>query len=328
MSAPAAAAAAPPRAATAGDYLALMKPRVMSLVVFTGFAGMLAAPGGLEPVLAFAALLALAGGAGAAGALNMWYDADIDARMRRTRMRPVPAGRVAREEALFLGLVMSGVSVALMSLAGGLLAAGLLAFTIFFYAVIYTMGLKRRTPENIVIGGLAGALPPMVAWAAAAGALTLDPLLLTAIIFVWTPPHFWSLALYQRGDYAAAGVPMLPVTHGARETRRRILLYTLLLVPTAFAPVLTGLGGLAYAAVALVGGAAFLALAVRLAFSRAGEALEPGGEALYTVSEGDRAARNLFAFSILYLAALFAALIGEHGFGLSFALRLPAPFPA
>jgi protoheme IX farnesyltransferase len=302
------------RAASAGDYLALMKPRVMSLVVFTGLAGWLAAPGGSDPVLAAVALLAIAAGAGGAGALNMWYDADIDAQMARTRARPVPAGRVHPSEALAMGMVMSILSVLLMALVSGILAAGLLAFSIFFYAVIYTMGLKRRTPENIVIGGLAGALPPAIAWAAKTGALGLDPMLLVAIIFFWTPPHFWALALYQKGDYAAAGVPMLPVTHGARETRRRILLYSLALIPVCLAPALTGLGGAIYTAVAGTGGALFILLAWRIARSQAGE--RGGGGDLYAVARGDKAARDLFAFSILYLTLLFAALIVERGFGL------------
>jgi protoheme IX farnesyltransferase len=303
------------RPATAGDYVALMKPRVMSLVVFTALAGWLAAPGDVSPVLAFACIFAIAAGAGAAGALNMWYDADIDALMRRTRVRPVPSGRVAAPEALATGIVVSVLSVVLMALAGGALAAGLLAFTIAFYAVVYTMWLKRRTPQNIVIGGLAGALPPAVAWAAKTGALGLDPLLLVLIIFMWTPPHFWALALYQRGDYAAAGVPMLPVTHGAKATRRQILAYALLLAPLGLAPVLTGLGGWLYAVVAGLGGAGFVLLAVRVARSRAGEGASVAGE-IYRGGADDRAARNLFVFSILYLFLLFGALIAEHGLGL------------
>jgi protoheme IX farnesyltransferase len=306
----------PTKPATAGDYLALMKPRVMSLVVFTALSGWVAAPGAGDPVLGAASILAIAAGAGAAGALNMWYDADIDARMKRTRNRPVPSGRVPANEAKTLGLVVSGLSVALMALSGGALAAGLLAFTIFFYAVVYTMWLKRTTPQNIVIGGLAGALPPAVAWAAQAGALGLDPLILVAIIFLWTPPHFWSLCLYQRGDYEAAGVPMMPITHGAKATRQQILIYSLLLAPVAFAPVLTGLGGLVYALVAGLGGGLFVLLAARVAASRAGDGVASGGDGdLYQVKAGDKAARNLFAFSILYLFLLFAALIAEHGLG-------------
>lgn len=321
--------ATPSGLASSGDYLALMKPRVMSLVVFTALVGYVTAPGAGDWVLGAAAIFALACGAGAAGALNMWYDADIDASMRRTRGRPVPAGKIPREEALTLGLVISALSVLVMTLAGGVLAAALLAFTIFFYAVVYTMWLKRRTPQNIVIGGLAGALPPAIAWAAKlqvgppellAAALNplptlvaaVDPLVLVAIIFLWTPPHFWALSLYLRGDYAAAGVPMLPVTHGAAHTRAAILGYSLVLTPMALVPVLTGLGGIAYAAVAGVGGLVFLGLALRLATSRAGEAGAIGDQDLYAVKQGDRSARDLFGFSILYLFGLFATLLGER----------------
>ncbi|HWA21348.1 MAG TPA: heme o synthase [Caulobacterales bacterium] len=302
------------RAATAGDYFALMKPRVMSLVIFTGLAGMLCAPSRVDGVIGFAILLAIAAGAGGSGALNMWYDSDIDAKMKRTASRPVAAGRIPREEALALGLTMSILSVLLMVLAAGLVAAALLAFTIWFYAVFYTMVLKRSTPENIVIGGLAGALPPAIAWAAVTGSLSIQPLLLVLIIFLWTPPHFWALALYQRADYAAAGVPMLPVTHGLRETRRRILAYSVALAPAALAPAFFGLGGILYVVIAAAGAIAFIALAFRVWRSRAGE--EGGSGALYSVGRGDRTARDLFAFSILYLAALFAALIAEHGLGL------------
>ena len=303
-----------PRSAVAADYVALMKPRVMSLVVFTGLAGLIAAPGAIDPILGFAALLAIAAGAGGAGALNMWDDADIDAKMARTRARPVPSGRVPASEALALGLTMAILAVLLMTLAGGVLAAGLLAFSIWFYVGVYTMALKRRTPENIVIGGLAGALPPAIAWAAKTGALGVDPLILVAMIFFWTPPHFWALALYQRGDYAAAGVPMLPVTNGPAETRKRILIYSLILAPLCLAPVFTGLGGALYGAIAALGGIAFVALALRIARSQAGE--EKHGGDLYAVARGDKAARDLFAFSILFLALLFGALIVEHGAGL------------
>ena len=291
------------RPATAADYIALLKPRVMSLVVFTGLVGYVAAPGHGDLVLGFAAILAIAVAAGASGALNMWFDADIDAIMTRTRTRPIPSGRIAREEALMLGLTLSALSVVTMQLAAGPLAAGLLAFTIFFYAVVYTMWLKRSTPQNIVIGGLAGALPPAIAWAAKTGSLSLDAGLLVAIIFVWTPPHFWALSLLQKDDYAAAGVPMLPVTHGARETRFQIFAYSLLLAPLACAPLLTGLGGFAYALASIVGGACFIAFAARVLVSRAGE-----GDAAQ-----DRPARALFGFSILYLFALFAALLLERG---------------
>jgi len=292
------------RTASASDYIALLKPRVMSLVVFTGLVGYMAAPGHGDFVLGFAAILSIAVAAGASGALNMWFDSDIDAVMSRTRSRPIPAGRVPREEALMLGLILSGLSVVTMQLAANTLAAALLAFTIFFYAVVYTMWLKRSTPQNIVIGGLAGALPPAIAWAAKAGSLSIDPILMVAIIFFWTPPHFWALSLLQKNDYAAARVPMLPVTHGAKATRFQIFAYSLLLAPLAVTPVLTGLGGMIYGAIAALGGAFFIFLATRVLMSRAGEGIQ--GE--------DKRARDLFGFSILYLFALFAALLAERGF--------------
>jgi protoheme IX farnesyltransferase len=233
----------------------------------------------------------------------MWFDADIDAVMTRTRVRPIPAGRVERDEALMLGLTLSALAVVTMQLAAGPLAAGLLAFTIFFYAVVYTMWLKRSTPQNIVIGGLAGALPPAIAWAAKTGSLTFDALLLVAIIFFWTPPHFWALSLLQKDDYAAAKVPMLPVVRGAKTTRRHIFAYSLLLAPLGLAPVLTGLGGALYGVLAGVGGAVFVLLAFRVLRSRAGE-----GE--------NKPAMQLFAYSILYLFGLFAALLAERGLSL------------
>ena len=292
------------RTASASDYLALLKPRVMSLVVFTGLVGYIAAPGQGDFVLGFAAILSIAVAAGASGALNMWFDSDIDAVMSRTRMRPIPAGRVPREEALMLGLTLSMLSVVTMLLAANVLAAALLAFTIFFYAVVYTMWLKRSTPQNIVIGGLAGALPPAIAWAAKAGSLSIDPLLMVAIIFFWTPPHFWALSLLQKDDYAAAKVPMLPVTHGAKATRIQIFGYSLLLAPLAVAPVFTGLGGMIYGSIAVFGGAFFVFLAGRVLMSRAGEG----------VPAEDKRARDLFGFSILYLFALFAAILAERGF--------------
>jgi protoheme IX farnesyltransferase len=309
------------------DYLALLKPRVMSLVVFTAGVGFACAPGEQNAMLAFASILAIAMGAGGAGALNMWWDADIDGLMKRTRMRPVPAGLVGKDEALAMGLVMSFVSVALLFLAGGALAAALLAFTIFFYAVVYSMWLKRSTPQNIVIGGLAGALPPLVAWAAAAGTVDANAWLLVAIIFFWTPPHSWALALYKAGDYAAAGVPMMPVAKGAAATRRQMLIYTLVLVPLAFAPVLTGLGGAVYAWVSGLSGLVFLLLTVRVARSRAGDADgREDGRALYADKAADnRPARDLFAFSLLYLTLLFAALLMEHGLGLHQATGLAIP---
>ena len=312
--------AAPERtqAARWQDYFQLMKPRVMSLVVFTGLTGLLAARAPIHPFLGAVAVLCIAVGAGASGALNMWYDADIDRQMRRTRGRPVPAGKVKGEEAASLGVVLSLLSVMFLGMAVNWLAAGLLAFTIVFYAVVYTMWLKRWTAQNIVIGGLAGALPPAIGWAAATGSAPLNAWLMVAIIFFWTPPHFWALSLYVTTDYAKAGVPMLPVVKGARETRKQILLYSLVLVPLCLTPVLTGLGGPFYLAVAALGGAVFLVLAWRVFASKAGDAADPRAEdrALYEVTEDDKAAgakaaRNLFAFSILYLFALFAALLGE-----------------
>jgi len=254
------------------DYVLLMKPRVMSLVVFTAFTGLVCAGAPMNPILAAVAILCIAVGAGASAALNMWYDADIDAAMRRTRNRPVPAGRVQSADALGLGVILSLFSVMLMGVALNWLAAGLLAFTIVFYAVVYTIWLKRRTAQNIVIGGLAGALPPLVGWAAATGTAPLNAWLLVAIIFFWTPPHFWALSLYTTEDYAKAGVPMMPVVKGAASTRRQILGYSLLLAPLCLAPAFTGLGGPAYLAVAALGGVVFLVLAALLARSRAGDA--------------------------------------------------------
>jgi protoheme IX farnesyltransferase len=300
------------------DYVALLKPRVMSLVVFTGLTGLVCARAPMNPILAGVAILCIAVGAGAAGALNMWYDADIDARMRRTRGRPVPSGRVQGADALGLGITLSILSVGMMILAVNLLAALLLAFTIAFYAVVYTMWLKRATAQNIVIGGLAGALPPVIGWAAASGSVPLNAWLLCAIIFLWTPPHFWALSLYTAEDYAKVGVPMMPVVKGAASTRRQILIYSLILVPVAIAPVFTGLGGALYLAVSALGGAAFIGLAARLAASRAGDtAGERRDDGLYEVKAGARHARNLFAFSILYLFALFAALLAERLIGLA-----------
>ena len=248
---PGAVAYAEPSMAGAGDYLALMKPRVMSLVVFTALVGLVVAPGHLHPVLAFFALVCIAVGAGAAGALNMWYDADIDAVMTRTADRPVPAGRVQPGEALAFGLVLAGFSVVFLGLMINWLAAGLLAFTIFFYAVVYTMWLKRWTPQNIVIGGAAGAFPPMIGWAAATGGIGLESILLFLIIFFWTPPHFWALSLYRADEYCRAGMPMLPVVAGEAETRRQILIYSLVLAPVGASPWLLGYAGLAYGVVAI-----------------------------------------------------------------------------
>ena len=247
--------------ATAGDFFSLLKPRVMSLVVFTSLAGLVAAPGVMNPIAAFVALLCVAVGAGASGALNMWFDADIDAVMARTATRPIPAGKVSPQEALTFGLVLSAFSVGTLGVLVNWVAAGLLAFTILFYVVVYTMWLKRSTPQNIVIGGLAGALPPAIAWAAKTDTLSLDPLLRVAIIFFWTPPHFWALSLLQKNDYAAARVPMLPVTHGAKVTRINIFAYSLLLAPLALTPAITGLGGAIYTTLAALGGAFFVFLA-------------------------------------------------------------------
>jgi protoheme IX farnesyltransferase len=296
----AAASAYEPSLAGPGDYFALLKPRVMSLVIFTALTGMAIAPGHLHPMIGFTALLCIAVGAGAAGALNMWYDADIDARMVRTARRPVPAGRVRPREALAFGLVLAVFSVVTLGLMVNAAAAVLLAFTIFFYAVIYTIWLKRATPQNIVIGGAAGAFPPMIGWVAVTGSLSLEPILLFLIIFFWTPPHFWALSLYRAEDYARAGVPMLPVVAGDLATRRQILLYTLILVPLGLAPWALGYAGLLYGAVALATGAVMLVLAWQVRLERRPD---------------DRASKHLFAFSILYLFLLFAVLLVERGWG-------------
>jgi protoheme IX farnesyltransferase len=299
------------------DFVQLLKPRVMSLVVFTALTGLVCAGAPVNPILGAVAVLCIAVGAGASGALNMWYDADIDARMRRTRGRPVPAGRVQGADALALGIALSLFSVMVMGMATNWLAAGLLAFTIVFYAVVYTMWLKRSTAQNIVIGGLAGALPPVIGWAAATGTAPLNAWLLCAIIFMWTPPHFWALSLYTSEDYQKAGVPMMPVVAGAASTRRQILIYSLLFTPLCLVPAFTGLGGAAYLAVAALGGLVFVILAVRVARSRAGDRPdERQDDGLYDVKAGAKDARNLFAFSILYLTLLFATLLAEHVMGL------------
>ena len=232
-----------PKEAGFGDYFALLKPRVMSLVVFTALVGLLVAPQGMHPVEAFAAILFIAIGAGAAGALNMWYDADIDQIMRRTRNRPIPQGRVTRDEALGLGLFLAVFSVVMLGLAANFVAAAWLAFTIFFYIVIYSMWLKRATPQNIVIGGAAGAFPPLIGWVAATGQVSLEAILMFGLIFMWTPPHFWALALFMKSDYHDANVPMLTVTHGRKETRRQIFIYAIVLAPVALATALSGIGG-------------------------------------------------------------------------------------
>ena len=280
------------------DFVELLKPRVMSLVIFTALVGLVRAPGDMHPVLAFTALLCIAVGAGASGALNMWWDRDIDAIMARTARRPIPSGRVSAEETLAFGLTLSAFSVVVLGLLVNALAGALLAFTIFFYVVIYTVWLKRSTPQNIVIGGAAGAFPPLVGWAAATGSVSLEPVLLFSIIFFWTPPHFWALALYRADDYARAGVPMLPVTAGPDETRRQILLYTLVLVPLAISPAVLGFAGLVYGGVAILLGAVLIHLAVRVYRRREGAAAVA-------------AAKALFGFSILYLFLLFATLLGE-----------------
>jgi heme o synthase len=281
------------------DFLELMKPRVMSLVVFTSLAGLFAAPGQLHPVLAVIAVICIAVGAGASGALNMWYDADIDARMARTAARPIPRGRVTADEALAFGSVLSVVSVLTLGVLVNWVAGGLLALTIAYYVFFYTMWLKRRTPQNIVIGGAAGSFPPMIGWAAVTGGVSVESVLMFLIIFMWTPPHFWALALYRCRDYERVGVPMLPVVAGPDETRRQILLYSLALVPLAISPYFIGLGGIAYAAVSTVLGLIFIYLAVNVWRVREGR-------------EADHAAKRLFVFSIFYLFLLFAVLLGEH----------------
>ena len=292
-----------------GDYVALLKPRVMSLVVFTALVGLLVAPVGVHPVIAFASILFIALGGGASGALNMWWDADIDAVMRRTRGRPIPAGRVQPGEALALGLALSGIAVIMLGLAANAFAAGLLAFTIFFYVVVYSMWLKRSTPQNIVIGGAAGAFPPMIGWACATGGVSPESVLMFALIFMWTPPHFWSLALFMKSDYADAGVPMLTVTHGRRATRTHILVYTLLLAPVALAAGFTSIGGPVYLAVSAVLNVGFVAGAWRI--WRRDEA----------AAEADRYAveKWVFRFSLLYLFLHFGAFLAEavlHSYGL------------
>jgi len=287
-----------PRISEAGvaDYIALLKPRVMSLVIFTALVGLVIAPVHVHPVLAFTSILCIAVGAGASGALNMWYESDIDALMSRTANRPIPRGRVTRPEALAFGMTLAFFAVMTLGILVNWYAGALLAFTIFFYVVIYTIGLKRWTAQNIVIGGAAGALPPVVAWVAATGSLSVEPLLLFLIIFFWTPPHFWALALFRNDDYTRAGVPMLPVVAGPDATRLQILLYTIVLVPLAVSPWPLGYFDAAYGMVALILGAGMLALAINVYRRREG-------------SEALRATRRLFAFSIFYLFGLFATLL-------------------
>jgi protoheme IX farnesyltransferase len=290
--------------ATAGgarveDYVALLKPRVMSLVVFTAIIGLLLAPGGINPAIGVIAILCIAIGAGGSGALNMWYDADIDAIMSRTANRPIPSGRVSRGEALAVGIICSGFSVAILGLATNFVAAALLAFTIFFYAVIYTMWLKRSTPQNIVIGGAAGAFPPMIGWAAVTGDITLPSIVLFLILFLWTPPHFWALALYKQGDYGAAGIPMLPNVAGEPATKFQILLYSVILVGTTLLPVALHQSGWIYGSVAVVTGIAFVYLAARLYAAPDKLAMK-------------KLARQLFTYSLSYLAVIFFALLVDH----------------
>jgi protoheme IX farnesyltransferase len=287
---------------TAGDYFALLKPRVMSLVIFTAFVGIIAAPKTLHPLLALVALLAIAVGAGASGALNMWYDADIDAKMKRTKSRPVPRGAILPGEALGFGATLAVGSVIALGLMVNWVAGALLAFTIFFYVVIYTMWLKRWTPQNIVIGGAAGALPPMIGWAAVTGTIDLGAISLFLIIFMWTPPHFWALALFREDDYAAAGVPMLPNVAGRDETRKQILIYTLLLLPLTFLPALLGVSGFLYVMGVALLSTVFLYYAINV----------------YRIREGaaaDRACKKLFGFSILWLFLVFALVPLEHLLG-------------
>jgi len=288
-------AVAPVSSAAVGDYVQILKPRVMSLVVFTGVVGLVMAPGHIHPFLAAVAILCIAVGAGASGAINMWYDRDIDRVMRRTASRPLPAGRMLPGEALGFGCVLAVGSVAVMGIAVNWVAAELLALTIAFYVFVYTMWLKRRTPQNIVIGGAAGALPPLIGWATVTGDIAWGAIALFAIIFFWTPPHFWALSLYKADEYAAAGIPMLPVVAGKRETKRQMLLYTLVLWPVTAAPWLLGIAGPLYAAGAGALSLMFTAAAVRVCRD-----------------ESERSARQMFAFSLAYLALIFTLLLVDH----------------
>lgn len=283
------------------DYFELLKPRVMSLVVFTGLVGLIAAPTGVHPIIAFASVLCIAVGAGASGALNMWWDADIDRKMGRTQGRPIPSGRVTEQEALAVGVALSLMSVAMLGLFANWVAAGLLAFTIFYYAVFYTMWLKRATPQNIVIGGAAGAFPPMIGWAVATGGVSVESVLMFALIFMWTPPHFWALALFRNEDYVKANVPMMPVAAGAKSTRRQIMAYAVLLTPIAIAPAFTQIGGAVYLVVSVILSIVFLALSWRVATRD-----EAAAEA-----DKFKAEKRLFGVSILYLFLLFATISAE-----------------
>jgi protoheme IX farnesyltransferase len=281
-----------------GDYFALLKPRVVSLVVFSGLAGLLVAPGAIHPLIAIVAVLCIAVGAGASGAINMWYDRDIDAVMERTRHRPIPTGRIVPGDALGFGIVLATGSVTVMGLAVNITAAALLAVAVLFYVFVYTMWLKRRTPQNIVIGGAAGAFPPMIGWAAVTGSVSVESLLLFALIFFWTPPHFWALALYRNGDYQKAGIPMLPVVAGKTETKKQMILYTVLLIPLGIAPVWFGFVGWVYGAAAGLLGFIFLAAAIAVWFDRT-----------------DRSAKRMFGYSIFYLFALFAVMVADTSIG-------------
>ncbi|EEA94104.1 heme o synthase [Pseudovibrio sp. JE062] len=285
------------------DYIALLKPRVMSLVVFTAAVGLVMAPGNQHPFLSFISILCIAIGGGASGALNMWWDADIDAVMSRTKKRPIPAGKITREEAFAFGMVLSFGSVLTLGLVANWVAAGLLAFTIFFYVVIYTMWLKRSTPQNIVIGGAAGALPPMVGWAAVTGDVTLVSIALFMITFTWTPPHFWALALVKNGDYQEAGVPMLPVVAGETATRHQIVLYSLLLLPVGMSPYFLGFASAFFGVGSAILGLVFLGYAIRVWKVREGDAAK-------------KAAMSLFKFSLFYLMLIFAGLLAENMIGL------------
>ncbi|GBQ18102.1 protoheme IX farnesyltransferase [Komagataeibacter rhaeticus DSM 16663] len=290
----------------ARDWLALLKPRVISLVVFTGAAGLAMAPGPLNPLVAAVSILCICMASGAAGAINMWYDRDIDAVMKRTVTRPIPDGRIRPEAALGYGIGLSVASVILMWLATNALAAGILAFSIFFYAVIYTMWLKRSTPQNIVIGGAAGAFPPMIGWAAATGSMAVMPVVMFGIIFLWTPPHFWSLSLYACKDYGRAGIPMLPVVRGARHTRWQILWYTIILTAVSLVPSFLHLAGWLYTGVASVLGAGFIYCAIQVLRDRQ----DANGVSL----TGDGAARRSFRYSLAYLFFLFCGLLADHAF--------------
>ncbi|MFD1627860.1 heme o synthase [Azospirillum griseum] len=281
--------------ASAGDYIELLKPRVMSLVVFTGLAGLVLAPGHIHPLIGAVAVLCIAVGAGASGAINMWYDRDIDAVMARTAKRPIPSGRVGADEALGFGVTLAVLSTLVMGIGVNWTAAALLALTILFYIVVYTMGLKRRTPQNIVIGGAAGAFPPMIGWAAVTGDVSVASILLFLLIFLWTPPHFWALALFRNSDYTRAGVPMMPVVAGPDSTKRQMLLYTMVLLPVAAAPYFVGIAGPVYLAVSSLLGLMFVGSALRV-----------------LRSTDDGPAKKMFGFSILYLFLLFALMIGER----------------